>query len=285
MSWVNYHSHTLFCDGKAEPEAYLKHALLNNFAAWGFSAHAPVPFPSVWNMPANQLDAYLAEIHRLKMAYNGRMEVYAGLETDFIPEISVDNLPDRSRFDYIIGSVHYMGRWPDGSHFCFDGQPEMFFSGIESLYKNNFREAITAYFRLMMRMVKEIKPDIVGHLDKIKMHNSFQPYLDEKAAWYVKLVEETLDLIRHTGSILEVNTRGLYKHNPSIFYPGEWIVERALQKKIPLVINSDAHHPDDLLSGFPAALQLLGQMGCKTLRVLLGGRWQDVPFTHEGLLI
>jgi len=31
MSWVNYHTHCLYCDGKAEPEAYLIRAIEEGF--------------------------------------------------------------------------------------------------------------------------------------------------------------------------------------------------------------------------------------------------------------
>jgi histidinol-phosphatase (PHP family) len=186
--------------------------------------------------------------------------------------------------DYFIGSVHYIGKFQDGSHFCFDGQPEAFFEGIAQLYQNNFKKAITDYFHSVMRMVEVDCPDIIGHLDKIKMHNTVKPYFSEDDPWYITLIEETLEVIRQKGCIVEVNTRGLYKHDPPLLYPGTRILDTIRRKKIPVMINSDAHHPNEVELGFATTAKLLNEMGFRTLRILNGGKWHDQPFTEKGLI-
>jgi histidinol-phosphatase (PHP family) len=287
MPWVNYHSHSLFCDGKALPEEFIKPAVGKGFPAFGYSSHAPVPFASRWNMAADKLPGYRAELARIKSDYADRIEVYAGLEVDYIEGLwgyRQSGLHQQG-FDYCIGSVHYIGRFPDGSHFCFDGEPDAFFKGIGALYHHDFTRAIRNYYQSVMRMVEVDKPDIIGHLDKIKMHNSVKPYLNEEETWYIDLVEETLEVIRKHGSILEVNTRGLYKHNPPLLYPASWVLKRALEKKIPVMLNSDSHHPDEIESGFDYASAILREIGFRTLRVLLNNQWQDVAFVENGLIV
>jgi len=287
MSWVNYHSHSLYCDGKANPNDFVKQAVKLGFPAWGCSSHAPVPFASRWNMPSDKLPEYMEELNRIIADYSGKIQVYKGLEIDYIEGLwgyhrsSLDKIP----LDYTIGSVHYIGQLPDGSHFCFDGQPEAFFSGIELLYHNDFRKAVTAYYHAVIRMTEVDNPDIIGHMDKIKMHNTFRPYLNEEDPWYVGLVEETLEVIRQKGSMVEVNTRGLYKHTPPLLYPGKWVLERIHRKKIPVLLNSDAHHPDEIASGFTQAAEILQEIGFNSLRVLVDGSWQDKGFTKTGLLL
>ncbi|MBN1791133.1 MAG: histidinol-phosphatase [Bacteroidales bacterium] len=286
MAWVNYHSHSLYCDGKAFPEDYVNQAVEKGFPAWGYSSHAPVPFASMWNMPSEKLPEYLEELTRIKSDYSGKIQVYKGLEIDYIEGLwgsrqsGLINLP----IDFTIGSVHYIGQLPDGSHFCFDGQPEGFFKGIELLYQNDFRKAITTYYQAEMRMAEVDNPDIIGHMDKIKMHNAFRPYLNEEEKWYVSLVEETLEVIRQKGNMVEVNTRGLYKHMPPLLYPGKWVLERIHRKKIPILLNSDSHHPDEIDSGFAYAAELLLGIGFQSLRVLIDGKWQDKAFDKNGLL-
>jgi histidinol-phosphatase (PHP family) len=49
------------------------------------------------------------------------------------------------------------------------------------------------------------------------------------------------------------------------------------------MLNSDAHHPDEIESGFPYAAGLLQEIGYKSLRILLDGRWQDRPFNEKGV--
>jgi len=287
MPWVNYHSHSLYCDGKAVPEDFIKLAIEKGFPAYGYSSHAPVPFASKWNMAMEKLPEYFEELARIKAGFSGKIQVYTGLEIDYIEGLwgYRKSWLDARPLDYVIGSVHYIGRFPDGSYFCFDGQPKAFFRGIELLYQNDFRKAITTYYHFVMRMAEIDCPDIVGHMDKIKMHNCVQPYLNEEAKWYTDLVEETLEVIRQKGCMVEVNTRGLYKHNPPLLYPGPWVLKRLYQKKIPVMLNSDAHHPDEIESGFTHAAALLREIGFKTLRVLIDGKWQDKAFHVKGLVL
>jgi histidinol-phosphatase (PHP family) len=286
MSWANYHSHSLFCDGKAAPEDFIIAAIAKGFCAYGFSSHAHVPFPSHWNMDISRLDEYLNEVLRLRSAYAGKIEIYTGLEVDYIDGqwgFGSSGLKDK-KLDYVIGSVHYIGCLPDGSFFFFDGQPDAFFRGIEILYQNDYRKALTGYYHSVRSMIEQERPDIVGHLDKIKMHNTVRPYFNEGEKWYKEQVEETLGLIAQNGCILEVNTRGYIKQNPPMLYPGKWVLERAFQYNIPVMLNSDAHHPEEIDAGFSNAAAILKDIGYESLRVLLDGRWQDMPFNENGLL-
>jgi histidinol-phosphatase (PHP family) len=286
MPWANFHSHSVFCDGKALPEEFIKRAIEKGFPAYGCSSHAPVPFDSVWNMQPAKLPEYFRELNRIRKLYSGEIQVYTGLEVDYIEGIwgcQASGLRTTIP-DFLIGSVHYIGQYNNGSYFCFDGGPEAFFRGIEQIYQNDFKKAISAYYHSVIGMAETDRPDIIGHLDKIKMHNSIRPYLSEEDKWYTNLVEDTLEVILQNGCMVEVNTRGLYKHNPPILYPGPWILKRLQQKKIPVVISSDAHHPDEIESGFGSAAALLHDIGFKTVMVLLDGKWQEKPFDEKGMI-
>jgi histidinol-phosphatase (PHP family) len=133
-------------------------------------------------------------------------------------------------------------------------------------------------------MVQKERPDIVGHMDKIKMHNTVRPYFSEEDPWYREQVEESLYLISRTGCIMEVNTRGYYKHDPPLLYPGKWVLERAFDLRIPVLLSSDAHHPDEIESGLSYAAGILKDIGYRTLRILLDGRWEDRSFSERGLV-
>lgn len=285
MPWLNYHSHSLFCDGKAAPEDFVKAALEKGFHAWGFSSHAPIPFDSPWNMKASRLKDYLAEINRIRSAYAGRIEIYAGLEVDYLEGDRGYTLDEMraAGFDFLIGSVHYIGSFGDGRGFCFDGQPADFFRDVEVLYENNFHAVIGSYFDKVRQMLEKDRPDVVGHLDKIRMHSTVRPYVNEEDPFYRNQVEQTLNLIAETGCILEVNTRGLYKHEPPLLYPAAWVLESAFRRNIPVMMNSDAHHPSEIDSGFGETATLLRQIGYQSLRVLLNGTWQDRGFSAAGI--
>lgn len=287
MPWVNFHSHSAFCDGKSNPEDYVKRAIEKGFPVYGFSSHAPVPFASAWNMPAEDLPGYFNEINRIKIRYSGEIQVYTGLEIDYIEGLWGCKISGLRKYqpDFIIGSVHYIGQYPDGTYFCFDGQSEAFFRGIAIIFHDDFKKAVSTYYHSVIRMTETDKPDIIGHLDKIKMHSSVRPYVNEEEKWYTDLVEDVLEVIRKTGCMVEVNTRGLYKHNPPLLYPGARVLKQIYRKRIPVLINSDAHHPDEIESGFGFVAELLQDIGFKTVRVLLNGKWQEKSFNEHGLIL
>ena len=108
MNQTNYHSHCDFCDGKAPMEAFVKEAVAEGFSAYGVSSHAPLPFPSHYTMVKERVPEYLQEIACLRALYGDRIELYAGMEIDYLDK---DSHPANAYFqslplDYRIGSVH-----------------------------------------------------------------------------------------------------------------------------------------------------------------------------------
>src|SRR4051812_48082310 len=82
--WTNYHTHTNFCDGKSSIAEVVGAAKRFGMASVGISSHAPLPFERPWCMNSGQLEDYLSEIKKISSLDNS-IEVYAGLEIDFIP--------------------------------------------------------------------------------------------------------------------------------------------------------------------------------------------------------
>ena len=66
----------------------MRFALSEGFTSYGFSSHAPLPFSTAWTMEWDIMDDYLSEFHRLKEKYAGRIELYIGLEIDYLNEAS-----------------------------------------------------------------------------------------------------------------------------------------------------------------------------------------------------
>lgn len=284
MSWINLHSHSSFCDGKADPEEFILAAIEKKFLGYGYSSHAPTAYDTRWNMKKSRVHEYIQEIEHIRSSFADKIEVYAGLELDYSEHIKHPEVA-RQSFDYIIGSVHFLGEYPDGSGFCFDGDPEQFFKGVETIFNNDFRRVITRYYELSVAMIENTRPDIIGHMDKIKMHEPCHHYVDESESWYVGLVHMLLDAVKRQNCIVEINTRGTYRKKPPMLYPGDWVIRIIRDKKIPVMINSDAHHPSEIDLGFRETAKLLLESGIKTIRTLYKGRWTDMPFSENGLII
>ncbi len=131
-------------------------------------------------------------------------------------------------------------------------------------------------------MVEEDCPEIIGHLDKIKMQNLREPFFKEDEAWYRDEVMQTLEAIAKTDAVMEVNTRGLYKKRANETYPSKWVLEEALKLDIPVQINSDGHTPDEILGEFETAAELLLNVGYDSAVILIDGEWAEVGLTKEG---
>lgn len=276
--WSNYHTHSHYCDGKGRMVDYLEAAKKHGVRQLGFSSHAPLSFPCQWCMTADAFPRYLNEIQEASIAYP-QMQVYKGLEVDFIPGM-IGPADFRHTLDYTIGSIHFVDGF-QGKFWEIDNTSEIFNDGLRKIFEGDVRAAVSRYYGLTREMINNSPPDILGHMDKIKI-NALGPAFDETDRWYAEEVEKTLQAIRQTNIIIEVNTRGLYKKKSETTYPSPWILERILSMEIPVTISSDAHHPDDLTRGFLSTVILLNKLGFKTISVLDSGVWKKTRLTEYG---
>ncbi len=286
MSWTNYHSHTHFCDGKLGPEAYAAEAARQGLWAYGFSSHAPLSYDVPWVMQPESVAPYLAQIAQLQADYRGRLELYAGLEVDYVPGRLGPQHPSIKALglDYCIGSVHFVDALPDGTGWEIDGTHEVFLRGLREIFDGDVRRAVSRYYALTRQMVEGEPPTVVGHLDKIKIQNEGGRLFSEDEPWYREEITRTLEAIARAGLLLEVNTRGIYKQKTPELYPGRWVLARARALQIPVTLNSDAHHPREITEQFAHAAGVLAEVGYTHLHSLLENRWQPFRFTAQGLV-
>jgi histidinol-phosphatase (PHP family) len=279
--WTNFHTHSNYCDGKGELMDYVDEAKQLNMLSLGFSSHAPVPFPTKWCMKGEMLPAYLNAIDTIKIS-NPEIQIYKGMEVDFIPAVTSPNL-FRDKLDYTIGSVHFVDKLPDGTAWEIDGTHAVFLEGLSKIFKDNIQDAITRYFELTREMLTTACPSVVGHMDKIKIQNIGEKFFSETDTWYQHEVKKTIEAIRESGAIVEVNTRGIYQKKSLTTYPSPWILDLLKQKNIPVTISSDAHHKDDIVNQFPETALLLKKIGFKNLTVLHDKTWKPFSYTEHGI--
>lgn len=279
MQLSNYHSHSTFCDGRSTPEDFVKFAISNGFRAYGFSSHSPLPFETFWNMTKDDMPEYLAEIGRLKKKYDGRLEIYAGLEIDYLDESYNASIPyfRELPLDYRIGSIHFLPvAWPlaEANMMCIDGSFREYRQSVGAYYGGDVRKLVAHYFNATQQMVEAGGIDIVGHMDKIYMNGQKCEGFDLEADWYRKPLDDCLHLIAEKGLMVEVNTKNLVKKQE--LYPHAGYLHRLRELGIPVMVNSDCHYPDLVNDGRAEAFGLLKEAGFKSTRELAGGHWQDV---------
>ena len=234
-----------------------------------------------------KLGDYIREIERLKQKYSSSIKIFKSLEVDYIPGKTA---PDsefvrRAGLDYVIGSLHFLGEFDDGTDFAIDGPTSDFKRGYEELFHEDIKPLVKLYYELTREMIRLHRPDIVGHIDKIKMHNVGGKYFDEQEKWYRDEVMKTLETVKVMNVVMEVNTRGMYKKNAPEPYPAAWILTEARKLKIPVLINADSHTPSELTLEFEKVTSLLLNTGFKEQRIFTENGWQDVPFNENGVII
>ncbi len=272
---ANYHTHCAFDHGAGPPEEYVRAALARGLRALGFSCHAPAPCPTDWNMPEERAFDYLREIKRLKEAYRGRIEIYAGMEIDYFPR-DERQIFTKYPLDYRIGSVHNVTDPASGRYFGIDNTDAEFREALEVCFAGDIRAFAAEYYGLLRRMLREERPEIIGHFDLIKKMNRDGRYFNEQSAWYRELAYGALRDAAAAGAVLEVNTGGLNRGSTAEYYPSPWILAEAGRLGIPVHFGSDAHLPEHLDGYYPEAVAGMKAAGYTTQRVLLGGGWIEV---------
>jgi histidinol-phosphatase (PHP family) len=276
MKWTNYHSHSSYSDGKGEPELYALSAIKHQMYSYGFSCHSPVPFSSGWNMKFENLVAYINEINRLKEKYSKELKIYLGLEIDYVEGIIGISHYKNFGLDYSIGGVHFLGFMDDGSPWDFDRGKSWFEKGLNELFGGDIKKLVSHYYQQVINMLLTQKTDVLAHIDLIKKYNEGNIFFDEDEIWYKKLLTETLEIVKKTDTIIEVNTRGVLKKLNSEFYPSNAIIKQCQELKIPVCLSSDAHNSDDVMAFLPEARELLQSTGYQDLFIFDEQGWHPV---------
>lgn len=274
----NYHTHSRFSDGSSEPVEYVEEAIRQGFTSLGFSEHSVLPFENTFALQAGTELAYVKEIKRLQGLYAGRLNILLALEADYIPGLSADfsALKLNLGLDYIIGSVHLVKNSHNDVLWFIDGpKRETYDNGLNELFGGDIRKGVSAYWQQINRMIQEEEFEIIGHLDKIKMHNQGR-WFNEDEQWYLDLVNETIVLIAEKDLIVEVNTRGIYKGRSESLFPGEYILTKLKERNVRITLSSDAHQPQELSMWFEEAMATIKNCGFKLLSTLSEGKWTEI---------
>ncbi|HEU6447860.1 MAG TPA: histidinol-phosphatase HisJ family protein [Verrucomicrobiae bacterium] len=262
---ADYHMHTPLCrHAVGEPDDYARRALEIGLAEIGFSDHSPMRQDNFdnWRMNASQLDEYVEKVRRAQTNFP-QLTIRLALEVDYLPghEEWIRELAAKYRWDYFIGSVHYVSDSWDIDN------PEKL-----SLWKNRDAfEVWQIYFERLTKAAESGLFEIIGHADLPK---KFGHKPDQNCR---PLYEKFLDASKKTGCAIELNTAGLRKDCQEI-YPSREILEIAFQKSVPITFGSDAHAPQEVGMNFVEAIQLAKSAGYNTCCKFVQRRREIVRF-------
>lgn len=277
MLLTNYHTHTNFCDGIEIPERYAQEAVCQSLQVLGYSAHAPLPFPCSWTLPYEKYEDYLQIVRKLKQDYKDQLEILCGLEIDYIPGLwpKISKMLHPEQLDYFIGSIHFVDAFNDGTPWSIDGSHDEFYKGWTEIFHKDSHALVRKYFDYTRQMVRDMKPPVIGHLDKIKMQYKDDCFIPETDKIYRDELLATLEVIAQYGGVVEINTRGVYRRGEPEFYPSQWLFKEMYLRNIPVMVNSDAHRPHEIILLRNEALKQLKDAGYKNIRHFYQGKWID----------
>lgn len=259
---TNYHTHSTFCDGKDTVDEMVRHAIELGFDAIGFSGHGRTE-THLHSMRDH--DAYCAAVLAAREAYRDRIQVYLGVEEDMTQPV------EREKFEYIIGSVHYI---------CKDGVRYPVDSGIEhqqrclEAFGGDSRAMAKRFFETAAGYILERKPDIVGHFDLLTKYDEQNGNLFLGDREYLAIAREYLGKALASDCIFEVNTGAMARGLRTKPYPCEELLHFMKQQGAKLILSSDCHDKHLLDAYFDETKVLLRQVGFRELYVLYDGAFR-----------
>ena len=192
-----------------------------------------------------------------------RTTLRLGIEADFLPgrEDQIANVLDEHRWDYVIGSVHFLGS-----------------SAVDmeewDIWRSSDPEQVwERYFDTLGEAARSGLFHVLAHPDLVKVWGPERPYPDRDLRFFY---ERAMDGIQDSDVAIEVSTAGLRKGAGEI-YPSPAFLEMCVEAGRPVALSSDAHVPEHLGHEYERALELLKAVGVTELAVFEGGQRRLEP--------
>ncbi|MGH9340261.1 MAG: histidinol-phosphatase [Acidobacteriota bacterium] len=250
----------------------LEAAIAAGYHTFGVSEHAPrlesrflhsSELEKGWDVALleSNFQAYPSELQVLVEEFEDRIQILRGFEAEVVPSDRYKQIMlgyrQQFHFEYMVGSVHYVG------DFMLDGSAQEFELAMES---QGGLEALAAeYYEAVGRMVDDLRPEVVGHLDLIRKNGRSYGPLDTPAIY--RAAERTLEAVRAHQCILDLNTAGIRK-GLGCPYPVPELVHMADRMGIGFCFGDDSHRPADVGAGIEEARSYLLQNGVGSITVL-----------------
>ncbi len=178
-----------------------------------------------------------------------------GVEADFVPgrEDQMANLLDGRDWDYVIGSVHFVGD-EAVDHPDWD---------IWSTRSVDPEKVWRRYFEWLGEAARSGLFDILAHPDLVKVWGADRPRPEGDLRRFYELAIEG---IAEAGMTIEVSTAGLRKPVGER-YPAPSFLAMCIEAGCPVALSSDAHLPEHVGFEYASTVEWLAGQGVHELSV------------------
>ena len=232
----DYHNHTYLCGhATGTAEEYVVAAIRLGLTEIGISDHIPMYWlsedkrdPTI-AMSEDKVESYVDTVLSLKTVYP-EITIRLGIEADYIPgsEEKLERLLEQYPWDYVYGSVHFIGDWG------FDN-PEY----AHRYEEWDLLELYEKYFEIIASAARSRLFDIIGHIDVIKKWGH------EPQESPIELYKHVADVIAESGLAVELNTAG-YRKPVGKLYPSGDLLRELVSREVDFVLGSDSHQPSEV---------------------------------------
>ncbi|KAJ1962458.1 hypothetical protein GGI12_002635 [Dipsacomyces acuminosporus] len=271
-----FHSHSgQFCrHAKGSLEDVVKGAIARNMLVLGLSEHVPRSrpqdlYPEEADMSPSDLYKafadYVAEAHRLRDKYSGKISILIGAESEYITGDSlneVSRLREAHSLDYVVGSLHHIDEIP------LDFSDETY-QRIVDHCNGDRKRMFCKYFDAQLDMLKRLQPEIIGHFDLVRIFHPYNQDIEDplETAEVRALASRNISYAISYGAIFEVNSRAWKKGLPDA-YPQRDLLGEIVDNGGRITISDDSHGEQDLCMHYDKLLQYLSDLGVKDLYYL-----------------
>ena len=180
-----------------------------------------------------------------------------GIEMDFIPgrEDRIANVLDAHEFDYVVGSVHFVGAaavdWDDYDVWRGENDPDKIWR---------------RYFDVIAETARSGLYDILAHPDLVKYWGHGRPQPERDVRFHY---EPAIEAIAESGIAVEVSTAGWRKPVDEL-YPSDAFAEMCVDAGAVFALSSDAHVPEDVGHQYDRAVETMRGWGVEEICVFEG---------------